>query len=225
MPETGSRISVKVSPRGFLVNTYGTGHSSDWMDAGSVFTAEVLRRKYAQAEVSCFTPSVTLVPKNFHIPGNERLLLSSVASVTDEDTVYTEMLPEQDAVLVWSPGAEAPLAGAVVQTLKSSGCPDVRLVPEILRLLRLMPDLSRYNKVLCSYDGHILSLVVAEGRTLRLCSTFRADCFTTAEYWIFDAVKSFQFNMEVTDLFFATPLGEDEEISLCSYFRSVEMVF
>ena len=31
--------------------------------------------------------------------------------------------------------------------------------------------------------------------------------------------------MEMTDIFFATPLSEEEEISLCSYFRSVDIIF
>lgn len=225
MPETGSKISIKVSPGGFLINRGQAGHSSEWMDAGSVFTAEVLAAPYDEAEVTCFTPSVTLVPSNFCLPGNEFSLLSSVADVSDEDAVYTEALPELDAVLIWSPGAEAALAGAVVQKLKTAGCQVVRQIPEMLYLLQRLPGVSQYNKVLCSYDGRVLCLVIAEGKTLRLCSTFRAEAFTTAEYWIFDAVKSLQLNMEMTDIHFATPLTEEEEISLCSYFRSVEFIF
>ena len=225
MPETGSKISVKLSPRGFLINRDQTGHSSEWMDAGSVFTAPELRCEYEEAEVSTFTPSVTLVPSDFHFPGNERNLLASVAAVSDDDSVFCEPVPDLDAVLIWSSGPESPLAGAVVQTLKLSGCQKVRVLPEVYRLLRHIPLVQQYNKVLCSYDGRVLCLVIAEGKSLRLCSTFRADSFTTAEYWIFDAVKSLQLNMEMTDIFFATPLSEEEEISLCSYFRSVDIIF
>ena len=227
MQETGSNrtISVQVSPRGFIIKTDKTGHSSDWMDAGSVFTAPELRCEYEEAEVSTFTPSVTLIPSDFHIPGNERNLLASVAAVSDDDSVFCEPVPDLDAVLIWSSGPESPLAGAVVQTLKLSGCQKVRVLPELYRLLRHIPLVQQYNKVLCSYDGLVLCLVIAEGKSLRLCSTFRADSFTTAEYWIFDAVKSLQLNMEMTDIFFATPLSEEEEISLCSYFRSVDIIF
>ena len=60
---------MQVSPRGFIIKTDKTGHSSDWMDAGSVFTAPELRCEYEEAEVSTFTPSVTLIPSDFHIPG------------------------------------------------------------------------------------------------------------------------------------------------------------
>ena len=227
MQETGSKnvISVQVSPRGILINTESAGHSSEWMDAGSVFTAQALRQSYDSAVVSSFTPAVTLIPSDFHIKGNERSLLSSVAAVADGDSVFSEPLPEFGAVLLWAPGPEAPLAGAVAQTLRLAGCNNVRTVPEVFRLLGFLPGIPKYNKVLCSYDGNTLCLVIAEGKSLRLCSTFRAGAFTTAEYWIFNAVKSLQLNMEMTDVFFATPLSSEDEISLCSYFRSVETIY
>ena len=60
---------------------------------------------------------------------------------------------------------------------------------------------------------------------LRLCNVFDAADFTTAEYWIFSAMKSLQLNPDVSEIIFRTPLTEEEEISLCSYFRAVEAVW
>lgn len=224
MQETGNRFFAKVSSRGFLLKDIQTGHSSDWMDAGSVFTAPELKRHYDSAELSLFTPSVTLVPSSFCAQESERQLLSSVAPVPENAAVHRIELPEHDAVLLWADG-ESLLAAAIAEALRVAGCGTVRMIPELYRLIKLLPGISSYNKVLCSYDGQTLFLLVAEGRNLKLCSSFAASGFTTAEYWIFNAVRSFQMNIEVTDVFFATPLTQEEEISLCSYFKSVEMLF
>lgn len=224
MQETGNRFFAKVSSRGFLLKDIQTGHSSDWMDAGSVFTAMELKMPYASACISLFTPSVTLVPSSFSRPENERQLLSSVASVPDRAAIHRIELPEYDAVLLWA-DEESLLATAIAEALRVAGCGAVRTIPELYRLMELLPGIPSYNKVLCSYDGLTLFIVVAEGRNLRLCSSFAAPDFTTAEYWIFNAVRSFQMNMEVTDVFFATPLTQEEEISMCCYFKSVEMLF
>ena len=70
-------------------------------------------------------------------------------------------------------------------------------------------------------DGY-LYLVVAQGKSLLLCNSFKAPDFTTAQYFIFLALKKLQLNPEMSTLFFRTPLEEEQEFSLYRYFRSVE---
>ena len=70
-------------------------------------------------------------------------------------------------------------------------------------------------------DG-VLYLVIAQGRTLLLCNSFQAQDFTTAQYFIFLAMKKLQLNPEVSSICFRTPLAEEEELSLYRYFKSVE---
>jgi hypothetical protein len=69
-----------------------------------------------------------------------------------------------------------------------------------------------------------LYLVIAQGRTLLLCNAYAAPDFTTAEYFIFLAMKKLQLNPEVSTVFFRTPLAEEDEMSLYRYFKSVEQI-
>ena len=62
-------------------------------------------------------------------------------------------------------------------------------LPELYFMLKQLPVLADYNKILASYmDGH-LYLTVAQGKSLLLCNSFQAPDFTTAEYFIFLALK------------------------------------
>ena len=70
-------------------------------------------------------------------------------------------------------------------------------------------------------DGY-LYLVIAQGKSLLLCNSYQAPDFTSAEYFIFLALKKLQLNPEVTTICFRTPLTEEQEMSLYRYFKSVE---
>ena len=76
---------------------------------------------------------------------------------------------------------------------------------------------------LLDMDG-TLYLVIAQGRSLLLCNAFQAPDFTTAEYFIFMAMKKLQLNPEVSTICFRTPLSEEEEMSLYRYFKNVEQI-
>ena len=84
-----------------------------------------------------------------------------------------------------------------------------------------VPD---YNKVIASYADGYLYLVISQGRTLLLCNSFRAQDFVTAEYFIFRAMKKFQLNVEMSSIYFRTPLQPEEEMSLYRYFRTVDKI-
>ena len=81
-----------------------------------------------------------------------------------------------------------------------------------------------YNKILASYVNRYLYLTNARGRTLLLCNSFQAPDFTSAQYFIFLALKKLQLNPEVSTICFRTPLTEDQEMSLYRYFKSVESI-
>ena len=208
MQVTGSNgIFVQVALDGFSIQTESdkARHSSGWMDAGSVFTARELQCRYDDVEISLFTPKVTLVPAQFIVPGRERELLSSVADVAGSDKVYSVDIPEFAATMIWSPSMGEKLSETLRDTVLRVDGSRADILPELYYMLKSK-----------------LYLVIAEGRSLRLCNVFDAADFTTAEYWIFSAMKSLQLNPDVSEITFRTPLTEDEEISLCSYFRAVE---
>ena len=57
-----------------------------------------------------------------------------------------------------------------------------------------------------------------------LANIFKAPDFTTAEYFIFNAMKKLQLNPEVSTICFRTPISPEEEISLYRYFKAVERI-
>jgi hypothetical protein len=84
--------------------------------------------------------------------------------------------------------------------------------------------LEEYNKILASYADGVLYLTVAQGNNLMLCNSFKAQDFTTAEYFIFMVMKRLQLNPEVSTITFRTPLDMEQEMSLYRYFSKVDQL-
>ncbi|MBO5634651.1 MAG: DUF3822 family protein [Bacteroidales bacterium] len=175
--------------------------------------------------MSRHTPKVALVPSGFFDPASAREVLSRTASLDEEDKVEYISLPEYSAELVYSLSASSPS-----QTdLSSSDAPFTQseakdLLPELYYLLKKLPELKDYNKIAASYGDGVLSLAIAQGENLLLANTFQAADFTTAEYFLFMAVRKLQLNPEVSTIHFMTPLSGEEEMSLYRYFKTVETV-
>ncbi len=148
-----------------------------------------------------FTPKFTLVPSGFHNPDKQREMLSEVVDLEEGAWVGASEVPEFDAVLLYS----GPVDG-------------VRM------MLRKLQKLNDYNKILAAYHEGYLYLVIAQGKSLLLCNSFKAEDFTTAEYFIFLALKKLQLNPEVSTISFCTELNEEEEMSLYRYFKNVERI-
>ncbi len=226
MPATGSSdwIFVQVARGGFLYRCGNeeTGHSSNWMDAGSVFTVDAFRRRYGDVRISLFTPKVTIAPPQFIPEGGERELLASVADLGEDDTVERVDLPEMGVSMVYSLTTGETFSRTLASMVLRTDGGRAAVLPELYYMLKSLSDIPQYNKIVAGYADGRLYLVIAEGRSLKLCNVFDAADFTTAEYFLFLAVKSLNFNPELSDVHFRTPLSEEEEISLCSYFRSVE---
>ena len=91
-------------------------------------------------------------------------------------------------------------------------------------MLKDVRGLSEYNRILASYMDGILYLVVAQGKSLLLCNSFKAPDFTTAEYFIFMVMKKLQLNPEMSTITFRTPLTDEQEMSLYRYFKSVDTI-
>lgn len=220
------RISVQVGLNGYSFKVYGDGgtESSDWRDLSTVFSVPQLQRRYDVAEVSVFTPKVTLVPRDFHSLENERELLSSVAELAPGDRVASVELPWLGAVMVYSPDSGDNLSGAVASGLLKTDGSKAEVYPEAYYMLKDVAGLDTYNKIVCSWCDGILYLVIAQGRTLLLYNSYSAPDFTSAEYFIFNALKKLQLNPEMSSVYFRTPLRQEDEMSLYRYFRSVERI-
>lgn len=146
----------------------------------------------------------TLVPTNFFNLDKEREALAGVARLGEDCAVRHIDIPQYDAVLVYSVDGDSVVSA-----------------PEIAGILDKLPDCPAYNKILCSLRDGRLTIAIAQGKSLLLANSFAAPDFTTAEYYIFLAVKSLQINPEVSTICWTTALDKSEEMSLYRYFKSV----
>ena len=218
---TGISIQVSLSGYSFKVASSGEVRSSDWMGAERLFTTPEFQRRYDRVEISLLTPKVALVPDVFFDQDSARKALSAVASVEDTDKVEWVEVPACSSVLVFSNSIGESLSRVLAQTVLPASGEPVRVLPELYYLLSLQEAVGDYNKIIASWMDGWLHLVIAQGKTLRLANVFPASDFTTAEYFLFLAMKRLQLNPEVSTVCFHTPLDADAEMSLYRYFKSV----
>ena len=220
------RISIQVGLSGysFKIETDDTVRSSEWLSADRIFTSSEFQRRYDQVDVSVFTPKCALVPRQFHHPGESRQLLSGVSPVTESDYVEYVDVPQFASVLVFSNSIGESLSRVISDMVLKTDGDKARPLPELYHMLMALEQIQDYNKIMASYKDGYLYLVIAQGRTLLLCNAFQAQDFTTAEYFIFHAMKKLQLNVEMSTIHFRTSLTEDEEISLYRYFKNVEQI-
>ena len=226
MSQNNDRISIQVGLSGysFKLETAGTERRSGWMPADRIFTTPELQVKYEEVEISVFTPKCTLAPVQFCDPAGCRDMLSEVADLGGDDDVDIVDLPEYSAALVFSNNIGETLSKAISETVRMADGSKAKPLPEMYYMLRQLPSLADYNKILASYMDGYLYLAIAQGKTLLLCNSYQVPDFTTAEYFIFLAMKKLQLNPEVSTICFRTPLMEEEEMSLYRYFRNVEQI-
>lgn len=208
----------------FKIQDEDGSHSSGWMSADRVFTTPEFQKRYDQVDVSVFTPKFTLIPSHFHHPMRVRENLAEVARLEETDLVESAEIPEFAAVLLYSNTIGETLSRVVSETVLATDGSKSSPLPEIYFMLKTLPLLPDYNKILASYMDGYLYLTIAQGRSLMLCNVFRAPDFTTAEYFIFLAMKKLQLNPEVSTITFRTSLESEEEMSLYRYFKCVEVL-
>ncbi len=226
MQNMKDRISIQVGLSGysFKIEADDAVRSFEWMSAERIFTTSELQKRYSDVEISVFTPKCALVPFQFYNPSEAKSALADVAYISDSDIVESVEVPQFGAVLIYSNSIGETLSKVISETtLRTDGSKSSPL-PELYYMLRQVPSLTDYNKILASYKDGWLYLVVAQGKSLLLCNSFQAPDFTSAEYFIFLALKKLQLNPEVTTICFRTHLDEDQEMSLYRYFKSVEQL-
>ena len=226
MKQNTDRISIQVGLSGysFKIESDNGEHSSDWMGADQVFATSEFQKKYDEVEISVFTPKFTLVPSQFYQKDAAVEMLYEVSSVEQGEDVLTVEIQELDSVLVYSDIIGESLARVVSETVVCSDGTKACPLPEIYYMLRTLPSLEDYNKILASYMDCVLYLVVAQGKTLLLCNSFEAQDFTTALYFIFMVMKRLQLNPEMSTITFRTPLDMEQEMSLYRYFNKVDHI-
>lgn len=225
------RISIQVCLSGYSFKVDGedgqrssSSFSSSWLEPGTLFSRREFQRSYPEAELSLFTPKCALVPEKFFAKGNERELLSRTVRLDAGDSVSYLAVPQYGAVLLYSAEPRQGWSDAILSSLHCSSPQRPEFLPEMYYLLRDLSECEDYNKIIASLADGWLYLGIAQGRNLQVANVYRAMDFTTAEYFIFTALKSLQLNPEMSVIRFRTPLEAEQEMSLYRYFRCVERI-
>ena len=216
-----SGISIQVSLSGYSFRVFPGGGPSGWMGSEQLFTMPEFQHRYREVEISLLTPKVALVPESFFDGASAREALAEVAAIAPEDTVDWVDVPEAGAVLVYSLSIGESLSKVLSQTVLTEDGNQARVLPEMYYLIRALGSLEDYNKIVASWRDGWLHLVIAQGKSLRLANVFQAPDFTTAQYFLFLAMKKLQLNPEVSTVCFRTPLDMDSSMSLYRYFKAV----
>ena len=226
MTNGNDRISIQVGLSGYSFKIQADGNTSEsgWMSPDRIFTTPELQKIYSRVDISVFTPKFALVPAQFHCPESSRQILEEVVSIDDSDVVEYVSVPEQGAVLVYSNSIGVTMPKVMSESVLMSDGSKARPLPEMFYMLEDMKAIPDYNRIMASYMDGVLYLLIAQGKTLLLANSFQAPDFTTAEYFLFLAMKKLQLNPEVSTIYFRTSLEADQEISLYRYFRNVEQI-
>ncbi len=217
-------ISIQVCLNGYSFKVSGGESSveSGWRGADTVFTAPELQRRYERVEVSLLTPKVALVPASFFDKSAMRRSLADTVILDESDEVRHVALPEYAAELVYSLSIGEMLSRTIAHAVCDTEGRTAEVFPEMYCILKDLTEITEHNRIVASYAAGFLHLGISQDRNLLLANVFRAEDFTTAEYFLFMAVKRLQLNPEVSSVYFRTPLAEDERMSLYRYFKSVE---
>ncbi len=226
MTNKNDRISIQVGLSGysFKIEADNAVRSSGWMGAERIFTTPELQKRYGDVAISVFTPKCALIPAHFHHPLHIRMNLAEVVNLAESDTVDCVEVPEHAAVLLYSNNIGETLSKVISETVLRIDGSKASPLPELYYMLRQLAALQDYNKIMASYKDGYLYLVIAQGKSLLLCNSYQAPDFTTAEYFIFLAMKKLQLNPEVSTITFRTELSDEQEMSLYRYFKNVEQI-
>ena len=226
MTEIQDRISIQVGLSGYSFRIESTKgiESSGWLGAESIFTVSQMQKRYSDVLITVFTPYCALVPENFHKPELSKQMLAEVADLPEGATVEYVDVPEYNAVMLYSNNVGGTLHRVVSESVLRTDGTKAQPLPELYGMLKCLNGIQDYNRIVASYMDGVLHLVIAQGKTLLLCNTYSAPDFTTAEYYIFLAMKKLQLNPEMSTINFRTQLTEEQEMSLYRYFKSVDTI-
>lgn len=221
MPATGNKpssIAVQLGLNGFTYRTENCARSP-WLSAEFVFGNDVFQDNYDEVALSAFYPRFTLVPTAWFDESKVKDYLGAAFSPIGEEPVCWRPLPQElGAVEIWTP--ESSRLTHIVCSMLSRTQEDI--LPEFHYMLTEGYNVDSYNKIIVSYAEGRIYLVIFQGKNLMLCNSFEAMDFTTAQYYIFMALKNLQLNPEASTIYFRTPLAPEDELSLYHYFQAVK---
>ncbi len=220
MPVTGnnpSKISVQLGLNGFIYKTDDCARSP-WLSAEFVLGSDIFQQHYDEVQIAGFCPRYTLVPAAWFDENKVRDYLDAAFQPSEGEIRWNSLPAELGVVEIWEPSSSR-LTQFVCGILSAE---EGKIFPEFHYMLTEGYHVESYNKIIASYAEGRLYLVIFQGKNLMLCNSFEAADFTTAQYYIFMALKNLQLNPEASTIYFRTPLTAEEEMSLYHYFQAVK---
>lgn len=227
------RISIQVFLNGYSYKvTDSDGNTILRKDDNAVedlYSSHLFSYKYEEYELSFRTHECTLIPERMLHGWQEgdagkkvlREALSEYTPLEDDREIAAIGVPYLKAVLVYALPGKGSSLNALLTSLPA-GC---RPLPEMYWMLeQLHGTLKCHNRVIASYRDSLLTLLISEDDSLLLCNSFEAPDFTTALYFLFSSMKQFQFNPEVTTVYFRNSLSQEQQMLLYRYFSGVEVL-
>ena len=222
--KTGISIQVGLSGYSFKIYDADGVMPSGWMAPERLFSSPQMQRRYDEVQISVFTHKFALVPKQFYNAATAAGMLAEVVDLSSDDVVESVPVPQFASVLLYLDNTGGSLPRVIAEMVLKTDGNKVSPLPEIYYMLSSLDTIGEYNKIVASYIDGFLYLVIAQGKTLLLCNAYQAQDFTTAEYFLFLAMKKLQLNPEMSTVYFRTPLDQEDEITLYRYFKNVEQI-
>lgn len=216
-------ISIQVNLGGYSFKVTSSDgqvlESGSSLSCGEMLSSGVMAGRYRECSLVLRTARFTLVPLQMLEKDGAEEYFYKLFEPREGERIMACRVPYPDAAVVYA----VPSSDKVVEAAGSvfGAVPE----PEACWLLRRLQTLDGFhNRVIASYEEGLLTLAVAEGERLLLCCGYDAPDFVTALYFIFMALKEFQFNPEVTVIHFRDGIGEEEQMMLYKYFNGVEVL-
>ncbi len=227
-----NKISIQVSLDGYYFKTLEANeqgelmpvYESTWLSPSKLFTTTEFQKRYDEVEISLFTHKCTLIPNNFFRKEDLTNVLDSVVELGKDDIIDYVDVEQYSSKLVFSNSISESLSSIIRHTVLTTAGTKARILPELYFILRDLNKCNEYNKILISYKDAHLHIAIAQGKTLILANTYSAVDFTTAQYFLFLAMKNLHLNPEISTVCLRTPLEQDDEMSLYRYFKAVEKI-
>jgi hypothetical protein len=125
-------------------------------------------------------------------------------------------LPEHEAKLIYAiPNS---ISSRIFKIQKRA-----KYYPTIYDMIQRLPQLQDNNKVLIHFSKGHVHIVAGEGQRLLLANSYKADDFTSAQYYLFLVIKEVMFNPEFTTLQVMGEIDRSRMKSLSKYFKGVKI--
>ncbi|MEG0891570.1 MAG: DUF3822 family protein [Bacteroidales bacterium] len=161
------------------------------------------------------TSKFTLIPQMFFTQKNAIEAMKELHPIDKGEIIRHINIPAFKAYIIYA------LPSAVVSKME----PGEETYPLALALINLLKGIKDYNKVIFHYStSHNLAhIVICKGNDLQIVNSYNADCFESAAYFLFLAIKQTIINPLQTNVHVCSDLNEQEKKIIDKYFAGVEI--